>query len=415
MDMSIALLWDESFLWALTAHKGLRALGVEPCIVSAADVRGGALEGHGVLFVPGGWASDKSAKLGPEGADAVRSFVRSGGSYLGICGGAGLALDDRGGLALTHVSRVPTAHRVPSFSGEIILKPTDAAHPIWRGIRRPYSFTAWWPGQFHIPADSGVRVLAEYDRPGRGFCTADLNASDVELYDDGYEKWEAGYGINLDPARLAGEPAIIEAEYGTGRVLLSYLHLETPGSRKGNRALANLLEYLKPQRQVCNKRGKASARKTCPVSPEAARASEEMYRAAREFISFGERNMLWYWRTPWLLQWRRGVRGVEYSMLYAMLGEIRGITDGRVNDMVVALEGDVLSFFEDAKRLLMKERRALMGGSMSTIKSTDPEVDRLREGLFSGSKRLGGRYKDILDRLDAVIYSSYNKGGADWV
>ena len=53
-----------------------------------------------LLIVPGGWASDKTAALRQEGRDAVREFVRNGGSYLGICGGAGFALDTRDGLGL---------------------------------------------------------------------------------------------------------------------------------------------------------------------------------------------------------------------------------------------------------------------------------------------------------------------------
>ena len=85
-----------------------------------------------LLIVPGGWASDKTAALGQEGRDAVREFVRSGGSYLGICGGAGFALDTQDGLGLVNVKRVPTAQRIPSFSGEIGLIP-EAAPPVLAG------------------------------------------------------------------------------------------------------------------------------------------------------------------------------------------------------------------------------------------------------------------------------------------
>ena len=405
----IALLWDESFLWALMACKGFRALGIEPKVLTSADVRDGGLDGSDILFVPGGWASDKTVSLGGAGADAIRSFVEGGGSYLGFCGGAGLALDVRGGLSLTHASRIPTAHRVPSFSGDINLVPGDKNHPIWRGIRPPYSFTAWWPGQFHIGDGEGISVVARYGAPARDFCSADLPASDIEGYGEGWGGWEEAYGINLDPARLSGEPAIIETHYGKGRVFLSYLHLETPGSRKGNRALLNLVEYLKPKRRAFKGKGR-TAKKSYPISIESQKAADDMMRAAKDFIAFGERNFLWYWRNSWILQWRRGVRGVEYSMLYGMIKEVadglKSKTKGHdpaLSENIIAVRDRVIPFFEDAKVLLLKERFALMSGGMSSIRSGDASVDALRERLFSGQKRLGGEFKAILDLLDEVV------------
>ncbi len=412
-ESSVALLWDESFIWALLAYRGLCALGKDPCILTAKDVRAGALKRHGVLVVPGGWASDKTAALGQEGAAAIREFVHAGGGYLGLCGGAGLALDVKGGLALTRVSRVPTSHRVPSFSGEVLLKPEDPAHPVWNGLSGPVGLYAWWPGQFHIGGADGVKVVARYEGPGRDFCLADLPATDVEDYGDGWGRWEEAYGINLDPARLTGEPAVIETMFGQGRVFLSYLHLETPGCRKGDQVLTNVLDYLGVR--LKRSRGGRCGRKqkTYPIHQDAAAASREMMHAARDFISFGERNFLWYWRNSWVLQWRRGIRGVEYSMLYGFIREVHAnlkmlneCPDKRLSDKVLEVRNKVLPFLEDAKKLLMKERFALMNGSMSTIKIDDPEVEKMRERLFSGSKRLGGEYKAIMDMLDGIVLAT---------
>jgi hypothetical protein len=405
----IAFLWDESFLWGLMAFKSFTSLGLRPEIVTAREVKGGGLDGFDVLFVPGGWASDKTVALGALGAEEIRRFVKSGGGYLGFCGGAGLALDVEWGLSLTHVSRIPTKHRVPSFSGEIELVPGELSHPVWKGVRPPYEFHAWWPGQFHIGDGDGIKVVATYGKPGRDFCLADLPASDVSGHDSGWEKWENAYGINLDPGRLAGEPAIIETTYGKGKVFLSYLHLETPGDKKGNRALLNVIEYLKPQKRASKGKG-GTAKKPYPVSPAAKKASHAMMKAAREFILFGERNFLWYWRNSWVLQWRRGVRGVEYSMLYGMIKEIaerlktgEGFSDPALSEKVVAVSGRVIPFLEEAKALLLKERFALMNGGMSSIRSHDPEVDALREKLFSSSKRFGGEFKAILVMMDEVV------------
>ena len=101
----VAFLWDESFLWGLMAYRSFVALGLEPEIITASDIRDGALSRFELLFVPGGWASDKTVALGEAGKGAVREFVNSGGGYMGFCGGAGLALDVEGGLSLAHASR----------------------------------------------------------------------------------------------------------------------------------------------------------------------------------------------------------------------------------------------------------------------------------------------------------------------
>ncbi len=59
--------------------------------VSSADIRAGVLEKFDIVIVPGGSASKQAAMLGDDGRQAVRRFVRAGGGYVGICGGAFLA------------------------------------------------------------------------------------------------------------------------------------------------------------------------------------------------------------------------------------------------------------------------------------------------------------------------------------
>ncbi len=140
-----ALLWDESFLWGLMAWRALREAGLPFDLIRSDDIRAGALSHYAMIFVPGGWASAKLRSLGEKGQAEIRSFVENGGSYLGICGGAGLATES--GIGLLPVQRKATQERVPSFSGPIRLSTTD--HIIWENIKSPV-FSAWWPFQFHI-------------------------------------------------------------------------------------------------------------------------------------------------------------------------------------------------------------------------------------------------------------------------
>ncbi len=406
MQPKIALYRDESYLWGLIILRTLRKLGVKVHTLTSGQVREGALEYFDLLVVPGGWASDKSAALGPDGKKAIRDFVHAGGSYLGICGGAGFALNTHEGIGLIDIKRVPTKQRIPSFSGEINLVPDKPAHPFWRGIRSPRMFYVWWPGQFDMDG-SDIRIIARYGRPGRDFALADLPASDVQ----DWKKWEKKYGINLNPAILEGEPAIIEGHSGEGMFFLSYPHLETPGSRKGNLALFNVLEHLRPARRKSrNGLPKPGDRKRYKISAEGVNAAREMMAAASDVIAFGERNFLWYWRNKWVLQWRRGVRGVEYSALYEMVSEIWSLVkaghtarDAEINRKIMDTHEAALGFFAEARILLMLERCALTDGAMSAIKSDDPEVNIMRERLFSSSMRWGGEFKKLLQSLDGVL------------
>src|SRR5512143_2962188 len=93
-----AVLWDESFLWGVMAYKALDACGLACDLIRTEDVREGKLSGYPLLFVPGGWASNKKKALGNDGIEEIKRFVHDGGAYLGFCGGAGLATLDGIGL-----------------------------------------------------------------------------------------------------------------------------------------------------------------------------------------------------------------------------------------------------------------------------------------------------------------------------
>jgi hypothetical protein len=61
-----ALLWDESFLWGLMARRALTEAGLPFDLLRSEDIRAGALSRYRMLFVPGGWASNKMDALGEQ-------------------------------------------------------------------------------------------------------------------------------------------------------------------------------------------------------------------------------------------------------------------------------------------------------------------------------------------------------------
>lgn len=411
-NAKVAIFWDKSYLWGLIAFRTFRQLGIDFALLTSGDIRKGRLAGFDLVFVPGGWASDKIKALGNEGAAAIRKHVAAGGGYLGFCGGAGLALSHESGLGLAPFGRLPTGMRLPSFSGKISLRREAPAHPMWKDIEDGTAFYAWWPGQFALEDADDARVLATYGDPRPGSFVTDLPIGPE--YD--WSKWEQIYGINLSPDRIIGQPAVIEVSHGEGKIILSYLHFETPEDGAGHRVLVNLLEYLSGKATIGRPDNGSTRKGDRHAGGPAAAAARDLERHASDFIAFGKQNFLWYWRNRWLLQWRRGVRGIEYSTLYGMLAELKRLVekyDASLGDETVeriaTLKKAVPPFFDDARRLIILERFAMSQGPIGPLKSDDEEINLLRDKLFSGSKRCGGIYEEIIDEADAILLPLLNR------
>ncbi len=412
-----ALLWDESFLWGLMALQVLREAELPFDLLRSEDIRRGALSRYRMLFVPGGWASNKINALGDQGMEEIRRFVKGGGNYLGICGGAGMATEK--GLGLLPIDRKPSRERVPSFSGPVSL--SFAEHAMWQKINAPV-FYLWWPSQFRVE-NPDIKILARYEKAQAGAFSADINVADGETI--GWPELEKRYGILLDPSRLCGEPVVLEGRFGRGRVILSLVHFDTPGDRNGAAVLRNLWSLLSPYPPAdpLISVKYEPERSFTGVPKSIIESIEEIHTAIGELIDTGARNFLWYWRNPLLLQWRRGVRGLEYSTLAAMIGEIRrrlnapgaSSPEGRSvvaetidlprwKEELKEVRGQLTPFCEKAKRLLIKERLYMMNASLSPVECPDVEISRLRHELFASAMSHGGHFKRLIAPLDHLLY-----------
>jgi hypothetical protein len=112
-----------------------------------------------------------------------------------------------------------------------------------------------------------------------------------------------------------------------------------------------------------------------------------------------------------LLQWRRGVRGLEYCTLYIMLKKINALlADGQTlgNDQNISglaeLRGLFDQFVANAEQLLYLERQAMQGSRITYEHCEDDEIKKLRNLLFSASKSHGGLFKDVISRLDMLLF-----------
>lgn len=410
---NVAFLWDESFLWGLMAYKALKSNGLSFKLIRSKDIKNGQLKNYKMLFVPGGWASNKLKTLEGDCLSKIKQFVSNGGNYLGFCGGAGLATLE--GLGLLNIKRKPTKERVPSFSGRICLNINE--HPIWKGLltsslvthHLSLIFNAWWPSQFLIE-DKSIKILATYGDALPDSFISDLNVGDVEA-NGGWSELEEIYQINLNSKRLLNEPAVVEGSVGKGRVILSLIHFDTPDDINGARVLRNLWEYLVQNAEF----KKSEVRNPNLVTEPGTRNSElisEIESAVTDLIILGMRNFLWFWRNSMLLQWRRGVRGLEYCTLYVMIKEITETlktqnTEIEIHDTEKSLrkiKGLLIPFVGKAKRLLILERFAIQSGHITYERCGDPEIQKIRTELFSSSKRHGGLFKKLIDEIDNLLY-----------
>ena len=385
------------------AYKALKAAGLPFELVRAEDIRNGALADYGTLFVPGGWASNKAKALGEEGINAIRKFVDHGGNYIGFCGGAGLATQD--GIGLVPVMRRPTKDRVPSFSGRIRLSLSDS--PLWKGITEPV-FHAWWPSQFLV--DENVKVLATYGEALPDAFTSDVNVGDGTSTGS-WNDLEAVYQINLDPKRLAGESAVIEGTYGKGTVLLSLVHFDTPEDGNGAAVLRNIWRYLGC---VWNTQDASehSLQQGSNFIPALDNGIVNIKQATDGLIELGLRNFLWFWRNPMLLQWRRGVRGLEYCTLSVMVHEVAALlersaglpTSPDVACRIQRVRDLARPFADKAGELLLRERFAMQNEHITYERCQDQKIASLRDELFSRSKSHGGVFKELIDEIDHLLY-----------
>ncbi len=417
----LALFWDQSLVWGLICLETLRQLQLPFQLLSSAEIRQGLLDAYRVLLVPGGWAAHKMEALGSVGQERIKQFVMGGGCYLGFCGGAGLALSSPPSLGLVPLQRLPLKDRLPSASGPLVIA-ENCDHPIWQDLPERLTTSVWWPSQFQRKAAATVRILATYAALAKGFWISDLPLDDLETQDMDYASWEQIYGINLDPSRLLNQPAVVEAQLGQGRAILSYPHLETPGDPEANRLLVNIVRYL--DSSAAKHRPQATAvaavhRESHP--PPGIQTLECLQQAAttvEDLIAFGQRHLLWNWRLPWLLHWRRGIRGLECGSLAVLMRvlvrEMKRLhvhSSNAGNDPWLiptrALLDGTRSFCQLARRLMLEEKLAGQSWTCSKLGKVNTTVDQLRAQLYGTQMNHGGLCRIVFDRLDRMLFQIF--------
>lgn len=410
---SIHIYWDESHFWGLLMARALTAWGVPHRLVRGHEIADGVLSGKSdpvsgekpkLLIVPGGRAKGKADRLGVKGMDAICDFVHSGGTYLGFCGGTGLALTGPYSLGLSPWQRKGYVNRLHHFlSGHVKVELADDPM-VPADLSGETMLPVWWPGRFDARDDS-VTVLARYRTPGPDFWVADLHLA--SLPEGTMTDWENLYDIHLNPDFMEGQPCLIKNSFGDGQVILSYAHLETPASPGANRWLSHILSEAvgEPLGDGPVPAWDVAARPVTwddPVLLDARRAMEEI-------IATGLNHFLLFWRNPWLLGWRRGIPGAGINSLYSLICEAQA---SEPDDATLAFWRERADGFKVLMRLLTKGLTGyLLAERLSmTVFHSDPEAVsqagllEQRRALFGKPPEPGGIHADLVGILEELYW-----------
>lgn len=404
----IDILWDESHLWGYLAWHAVEAAGLPHRLLKGSEIAQGGLSGK-VLLVPGGSARAKALGLGEAGMAAIRRFVEGGGHYLGICGGAGLALTD--GLGLCPWDRAGIGDRLQhGVSGRV--ECAVAAHPLAPAGMTRALLPIWWPGRFK-EGEGDVRVLARYRAPG-----PDLYVTDMPLAllpPEVLAEWHAVYGVDLRPSLLDNQPGVVTGTRGRGSWLLSYSHLETPPEETAapgsvddaNRWFLHILE----QWTGASLSGTALSAWTPDALPvrwedaDLVRARNELAGLLAHATGLG----LLHRRASWLMGWKPGVPGGQLNNLRAALGAAVALepTDARLarwKESLPEFRAGFALFRQSAASWLLARRLA------DTLDNFRPGmlpkallVDR-KDMLFGSPMSGGGLCGHLLDILESLLF-----------
>ena len=424
------ILWDASHIWGLMAWRAMRTMGVACRLVKGKEIAEGVLlgksagDGASMLLVPGGNARLKSLALGAHGRKAVRDYLARGGSYLGFCGGAGLALSNAAeadGLHICPWRRAVYPERLHHLiSGHVkarvaadcgLAPPSALLREGW--LRLP----VWWPGRFDLPSSAGgdgARVLAAYSAPDKDFWIADLPL--VRIPSHVFDAWRDMYGVNLSADFLAGQPLVVSGAYGMGRYVLSYSHLETPHSPDANRWLARLLRVLGGIAPERDHAGAWDLRRPLIVWPRD-KASAPLLgalRKSRALLRLATEHHLFFERVPWLWGWRAGLPGAACNSLHAALCTAAGLAPGlAAREYWHAARPQFAKlaslFFAGAEGYLLACRLAATL-SPSLPQAVDKQGLAARcVALFGHAMQGGGIVEELLTIVEELIYLSQDE------
>lgn len=417
MRKTVYILWDSSHIWGLMALRAMRSFGLSCRLVKGIEIAQHGLLGksgpNALLLIPGGNARQKAASLGKNGRNAIRQWLEGGGLYLGFCGGAGLALCQKNpddGLNICPWKRASYGQRLYHLVSGHVRAKTEGNEIV--------SLPVWWPGRFESKSNDDLRILARYLEPDEDFWVADLPMSRIPGHVASF--WSKCRGIESARIFPVDEPLTIHGKYGHGNYILSYAHLETPGSSQANLWLANLLEkywQIDIPRVVAPQWRTDLAANMTPAKLNSNMNFREIMTVAHNQVSglmdLGCALHVFFKRQSWLWGWQSGFPGMACNNIIAALAALSSINDEQYEPHFQVSGKEYFlnifnKFISDAESYLWTCR---LDRALDAINSDQPALGSRQWGfeIFGHPMLGGGLASEITNILYEYIYQFQNR------
>jgi glutamine amidotransferase-like uncharacterized protein len=177
--------------------------------MSGKEIADGKLKGFDVVIFTGGSGHKQADTLGEGGREEVRQFVRNGGGYVGICAGAYLACSGFDwGVGVLNAKTV--SNKWERGSGTVKVEVTQTG-------KETVGFSA---GQIDVRYDNGPIIQPDSHK--------DLPSYELVAF------FRSELAKNGSPEGvMVNSPAIVRAECGKGRVIISSPHPEQTAGMEG--------------------------------------------------------------------------------------------------------------------------------------------------------------------------------------
>jgi len=216
-----------------------QTFGLKVDKVSDTDIRNGILNDYELLIVPGGPDAGESyyEGLGEKGYEEIREFVNRGGKYLGSCAGSYFPLTAKPKTIPSDVwlNMIPATdlHGLDYWrtgTGFVRVEFEDVTHPITLNVVMGKPSTVdmiYWEGPaFELLEGANIHVIARYKEfIASGKSLPSWSLENNEIAKDAM-KWANPLTSERFDDYLKGYPAIIEASYGKGHMVLFSPHAE---------------------------------------------------------------------------------------------------------------------------------------------------------------------------------------------
>ncbi len=171
-------------------------------IVTGRQIAAGALADFDVVIFSGGSGSKQAAGIGTEGCEAVRQFVKNGGGYVGICGGAYLACS--------------------GFKWSLGILNAKTVSDLWQRGKGPVRIEITPPGGAVTGFPVGDRDILYHNGP----IIKPAGRADLPEYEPLALFRTELAEHNTPKGAMVNTPAWVRAACGKGRVLISSPHPE---------------------------------------------------------------------------------------------------------------------------------------------------------------------------------------------